>query len=129
MVSRGGNQKLDYTGIMPVWTLAMGERLRIARQAMDLDQVQMAKDLGITQATLSKIESGRSQGSRSAVTLAHWIEVLGAHAGYVFNASGSSRYDELAIRTKYFLKRYNGQQNESDNLSYVNRRKKRLKIK
>lgn len=107
----------------------MARRLRIARQAMDLDQVQLATDLGISQGALSKLECGRSGAGRINLSVARWIEILGVHARYVLNGVGASRYDEKRIRERYNFKRFNGRCPDPDNQSYVNRRKKRLTLK
>jgi transcriptional regulator with XRE-family HTH domain len=43
--------------------IAFGERVRLARHGLRLDQCSLACDIGITQAALSKIETGQSDVS------------------------------------------------------------------
>lgn len=115
--------------ITPIIDPAMGKRLQLARMSMDLDQSELAKDLGIAQSTLSKIEQGRSRGTRTCVPLSRWVVALGEHARYVLTGWGAAAYDEMKIRRKYFFTRFNGTQKDPNNKDYVNRRMKRLGIK
>lgn len=122
-------KSLSADSFIPLWNAEMGVRLRTARQVLDLDQVEMAKDLGVSQSTLAKLEAGRSRGSRAAITLEHWTRVLGEHTRYVLLGQRAYAYNSERIRVLYMLKRFNGRQTEPDNKSYVYQRKKRLGIK
>ena len=49
----------------------MGERIRAARKAEGLNQVQLAKKAGIAQSTLSALERGENRGIRELMALAN----------------------------------------------------------
>lgn len=61
------------------------ERLRAARRAAKLSQVQLAKKTGLSQTTISNIESGRNDGSREILQLAKALKV---NAEWLLNGVG-----------------------------------------
>lgn len=55
--------------------MTIGTRLKQARKAAQLTQVELAKRVGLNQSTLSDLEIGKSVGSTSLAALAHALGV------------------------------------------------------
>lgn len=55
--------------------MSIGERIRSARKRAGMTQSELAKKVGMKQATLSQLETGESEGSKLIVGLAHHLGV------------------------------------------------------
>lgn len=64
------------------------ERLRAARQAAGLTQVEVAEQLELTQSVISKCESGERR--IDAVELMAFAKLYGVTVGYLLGEKGSS---------------------------------------
>ncbi len=56
--------------------IPVGERIRAARKAEGLTQLQAAEDIGINRATLARIERGASPGPAARKSIAAWLDKL-----------------------------------------------------
>lgn len=59
-----------------------GERLRTARRARDLNQYQLAEQLGVPQSWISELENNKQKGL-SADTVLRFARALGVSADYL----------------------------------------------
>ncbi len=100
-----------YHYLTPIWDKEMGERLTIARMKMHLDQTQLGEKLGVTQTTISKIETGRIGVSRKGITLAKLIEVFDADVDYILLGTNSDATPTAYIHRVYsWKKKHPGQE-------------------
>jgi hypothetical protein len=88
----------------PIWTRAMGHRLRVARERQLRTQGELATILSvpgspISKQTVAKVESGRLRYMR--VTWARLEAALGRHTGYVLIARDEALYNEALIGQRY----------------------------
>ncbi|WBS00243.1 helix-turn-helix transcriptional regulator [Pseudoduganella sp. SL102] len=76
-----------YSGSFPGENIGMsiGNRLKLARKAAKMSQVELAKRSGLNQSTISDLEVGKSQGSTSLATLA---AILGVNALWLETGKG-----------------------------------------
>lgn len=51
--------------IVPEWTL--GDRLRKARETADLEQIELARDIGVSRNTVANYERGKTTARRPVV--------------------------------------------------------------
>jgi transcriptional regulator with XRE-family HTH domain len=61
----GMSTELMGAGYVPVWSF--GDRLRKAREMVNLDQTALARDLGVSRQTISNAERGEKSPRRSLV--------------------------------------------------------------
>lgn len=61
------SQMMNDRGSVPAWTLA--DRIRKAREAVDMAQGELAEVTGISRQTLSNYEHGRTRASRANLNL------------------------------------------------------------
>lgn len=70
----------DYApAVTPIFDPEMGQRLRMVRLMLRLDQAALAKELGVSQRTVSGMERGVA-GHRVAVSLEKFMRVFGEEA-------------------------------------------------
>lgn len=84
-----------------LWTKDMGHRMAIARMKRIADQSEIAEALGVTQATLSKLETGKVRVCE-LVTIAKLRKVFEHEFNYIFFAKGAIRYNEAVIKKTYW---------------------------
>lgn len=103
-----------YACVTPLWTREMGERLKLMRMSLFLDQTALGQYLGVSQKVISEIETGRRR-EPARILLSHLETMFGDKLGYVLFGSAPERFNSRFIVYKYWeLKRAN-QGNRLDN--------------
>ena len=77
----------------PVFDSERGVRLRYARHAMKLKQSDLAKLLGVSQKTVSRLEIGLLDVGGFSTLL--FRSVMGKHFGYVMFGTGKEKYESF----------------------------------
>ena len=89
--------------VTPGWTRESGARLKTARMALLIEQEELGRLLGLSQRTISLIETGHRDVVKT-LTLARLQAVLGKHTGFVLIGSNADAYISPSIRIKYWEK-------------------------
>lgn len=84
-----------------LWTKDMGHRMALARMKRIQDQGEVAMSLGVSQGTLSKLETGKIRVCE-LVTIAKLREVFAGEFNYIFFAKGAIRWNEAFIKKTYW---------------------------
>lgn len=85
--------------VTPLWDLEMGQRLRLMRMMLLLDQTALGNFLGLSQRRVSDIENGHMR--LVPVTIARLEAVFGDRVGYILLNSAPERFSPTHIYTKY----------------------------
>lgn len=88
----------------PIFTPEMGTRLARARKVMKLTQRQLAEQLSLSQAQLSRLENGKMM--HAPCNSARFSSVLGDHFLYVLTRSLKFKYEELTEEYNKQSKQY-----------------------
>lgn len=78
---------------------SLGERLKFIRETRKMTQAGLAKESGLTQATIANLESGRK--SPSIETLEKLAEALDIHIATLFSSEDVYVFDLKRLRRKY----------------------------
>jgi transcriptional regulator with XRE-family HTH domain len=69
------NNRYAYAGLCKNIGMSIGERIRAARKRAGMTQPELAKKVGMKQATLSQLETGESKTTRLIGSIAHHLGV------------------------------------------------------
>lgn len=86
--------------VTPTFTQDMGKRFRTIRMKLMLDQRALGKILGVSQNTISRLES--FGGTFPKITLARLEAILGEWAGYVLLNSAADKINVTHIHSTYW---------------------------
>jgi transcriptional regulator with XRE-family HTH domain len=88
--------------VTPIFTPGMGDRLRIVRMMLLLDQAQLAHHLGVSQQTISNLEMGKQAIMRKPFTLARFQATFGHHANFILFDTQKEKYNRRVITDRYW---------------------------
>lgn len=86
----------------PIFDKDRGRRLRYMRQALLLDQKQLAEKLGSTQQMIAKIELGQIKVGRAPITLASVYSVFGCATHHILFGLDADSYNYQIISQQYW---------------------------
>lgn len=84
-----------------LWDRERGQRMALIRMKLIKEQKELARDLGVTQATISRLELGYLKVCES-ITVAGLKKAFDKHFGYVAFGSGAERYNRSYISKVYW---------------------------
>jgi transcriptional regulator with XRE-family HTH domain len=84
----------------PVWSKEMGQRLKLVRMKLLMDQFELSVKLDMPQSTLSNLENGRVE--HAAFTLGKLKEVFHKHTAFILIGVNPERYHERMIHYRYW---------------------------
>lgn len=94
-----------YAVSTPIFTPEMGERMKMMRERLLLDQRQLAEKLGTNQQTISKLELGIQCTTRSPFTIEKMFEVFGDTILHILLGTGYDRFSYGHIHDKYLTEK------------------------
>lgn len=84
-----------------LWTPEMGRRMALVRMKMLKEQKEVARDLGVTQSTISRIEIGHLRVSEG-LTVAALKTLFDKHFGFIVYGTNPERYNAQVITKVYW---------------------------
>lgn len=84
--------------LLLIFNEAMARRFRYARLKMKLTQGRLAELLGVSQKTLSQIETGRTLVPN--VSYQRFRSIMGKHLPYIIWDTGQENYEPISARSK-----------------------------
>ncbi len=84
---------LPMSDVRTIGRMSIGTRIREAREARNLNQGQLAKQIGIAQASLSLLESGRT-ASPKGTTLTELARVLRVEPRWILTGRGPMQRED-----------------------------------
>lgn len=86
--------------VTPLWDFEMGQRLKLMRMMLHLDQTRLGDYLGVSQKTISDIENGRTR--LAPFSVGRLEGMFGDRVGYILLNSSPERFSPTTIVTKYW---------------------------
>lgn len=90
-----------YQAVTPIWNRERGSRLATIRMSRNWEQSTLAELLGLTQAALSRLESG-SVRTNPKFNLARLSAIFPTELSYILNGTGSEKYNAASIKKRFF---------------------------
>ncbi len=88
----------------PLWSAEMGKRLALVRMRLLLDQKSLGQSLGVTQSTISRIESGYLRVAET-ISVAKLKSVFPTAFAFIVFGRNPERYNASAIVESYWSTR------------------------
>lgn len=90
----------------PIFTPAMGQRLKLARMKMLWSQAELGNALGISQQQVGRLEDGRQQTMINPFTTGAMRGALGKHFEFVAFGSRAELYNPASIGAAFWNSRH-----------------------
>lgn len=86
----------------PIFTKEMGDRMRLMRMRIFLDQSQLGEKLGIGATSVCQLEQGNIRVPRTPFTVAKLREVFGDTTGFILYGTNAERFNRGAISSQFW---------------------------
>lgn len=91
-----------YAASTPIFTPEMGQRLKLARMKLLMDQSELGEKLGCSQSAISHLEKGSQKTSREPFTVLQFKDVFGPLWTYVLFGTNEASLSPAHIRKVYW---------------------------
>jgi transcriptional regulator with XRE-family HTH domain len=110
--------------VTPIFDKDRGQRLKHMRQALLLDQKQLAHKLGTHQQMIAKLELGQIKVGRTPIRLLDLYKVFGAATHHILFGADAEKYNYVEINQRYWKQKDKG---KGDRTTVRLTRKQRLR--
>lgn len=90
-----GGYAAIYEATTPIFNAEIGERMKYMRMKMKMDQKELGAKLGVSQQTISSLETGKIRVPEKPFTTHQFLEVFGKLASHVLYGTNDFPYGHI----------------------------------
>jgi transcriptional regulator with XRE-family HTH domain len=86
----------------PIFDKEMGERMKLMRMRLLIDQAELGERLGVSRSVISRLEKGHLRVPEAPFTLERLMEVFGKTTSFLVYGTNPENFNPKYIASKYW---------------------------